>query len=99
MNIKSIICCVVLSMAKMLYAQDWQMQSISMQTRWTEKISFEHTHPEYPRPQLMRNNWTNLNGLWEYAVTDSITNSPTYEGQILVPYPLESALSGVKRPL
>ncbi|GGC33356.1 hypothetical protein GCM10011386_26830 [Parapedobacter defluvii] len=75
------------------------VQSAPIQTRWAREIAPDNALPEYPRPQLMRNNWTNLNGLWEYAVTDSITNSPTYEGQILVPYPLESVLSGVKRTL
>lgn len=75
------------------------MQSVPMQTRWAKDVTPDSALPEYPRPQLIRNSWANLNGLWEYAVTDSMTTSPTYEGQILVPYPLESALSGVKRTL
>jgi len=83
-----------------LQAQEiYTMQSVPMQTRWAKDVTPDSALPEYPRPQLIRNSWANLNGLWEYAVTDSMTTSPTYEGQILVPYPLESALSGVKRTL
>ena len=53
--------------------------------------------PEYPRPQLVRNNWQNLNGLWEYRIESGKPEQlpATYEGRILVPYPIESALSGV----
>jgi len=57
-------------------------------------------HPEYPRPQLVRSDWLNLNGLWDYAIAPSSSSAPaSYEGQILVPFPVESALSGVMRRL
>jgi hypothetical protein len=56
--------------------------------------------PEYPRPQMVRPEWMNLNGLWEYALLPHDSPAPEhYEGVILVPYPIESALSGVQRPL
>jgi beta-galactosidase/beta-glucuronidase len=56
--------------------------------------------PEYPRPQMVRPEWVNLNGLWEYAILPQGSPAPEhYEGAILVPYPIESALSGVQRPL
>jgi hypothetical protein len=56
--------------------------------------------PEYPRPQFTRPDWINLNGVWEYAILPSESGQPVeYEGSILVPYPVESLLSGVKRPL
>ena len=56
--------------------------------------------PEYPRPQLVRSQWTNLNGLWNYAITaDRTTRPDRWESQILVPFPLECSLSGICRPL
>jgi beta-galactosidase/beta-glucuronidase len=56
--------------------------------------------PEYPRPQMTRQNWLNLNGQWQYAILPRQQSAPkTYDGTILVPYPLESMLSGVQKPL
>ena len=73
-----------------------------LMTTWGEKITPENAWREYPRPQMVRANWTNLNGEWDYAVT-SVTNTPgrpkTWDGKILVPFCLESALSGVGRLL
>jgi hypothetical protein len=82
-------------------AQDvWKMQPVNIQTRWAKEVSPKNTLNEYPRPQMVRSQWVNLNGLWEYAITDKNAIVPdTWEGKILVPYPLESALSGVKRSL
>jgi beta-galactosidase/beta-glucuronidase len=69
-------------------------------TRWAASISPSNTLSEYPRPQMVRDHWQNLNGLWQYAVTGKNVDAPApYDGKILVPYPLESALSGVKKPL
>ena len=71
-----------------------------LQTRWAANVSPEHVLAEYPRPQLMRSGWTNLNGRWEYAVRDSGSARPTsFDGRILVPFPIESQLSGVRRPV
>ena len=73
-----------------------------LMTTWGEKITPENAWREYPRPQMVRANWTNLNGEWDYAVT-SVTNTPgrptKWDGKILVPFCLESALSGVGRLL
>lgn len=78
----------------------WKMQSVTIQSRWAKDVSPVNALKEYPRPQMVRGNWTNLNGLWDYAITTKNAAKPsTYEGQILVPYPLESALSGVKKAL
>lgn len=78
----------------------WKMQPVALQTRWANDVSPTHTLVEYPRPQLVRNNWNNLNGLWDYAITGQDVDKPSsYDGQILVPYPLESSLSGVKKSL
>lgn len=78
----------------------WKIQPVPIQTRWAKKVSPSNALPEYPRPQMVRNNWNNLNGLWDYAITVKDAASPSaWEGKILVPYPLESALSGVKKAL
>ncbi len=68
-------------------------------TRWAGQVSPDAAWPGYPRPQMVRSRWLNLNGLWQYAITAHSDESPRFEGEILVPFPLESALSGVKRPL
>lgn len=70
-----------------------------LKTRWTENVNANNVHPEYPRPQMVRDTWQNLNGLWSYAITSKDqTNAPdSYEGDILVPFPIESELSGVEK--
>jgi len=81
-------------------AQDWKMQPVQLQTRWAKEVNPNNALPDYPRPQMTRANWKNLNGLWEYAITKIDADQPQqFDGQILVPYPLESALSGVKKTL
>jgi hypothetical protein len=80
------------------HAQSWTVQSIPLQTRWTKQVSPANALPEYPRPQMQRREWTNLNGLWLYAIEDSSALRPArMQGSILVPYPIESSLSGVKK--
>jgi len=67
-------------------------------TRWAQVVTPDHVLPEYPRPQMVRPAWVNLNGLWDYAVRDSAGPAPaTYDGEILVPFPIESQLSRVTR--
>lgn len=75
----------------------WSPVGDKIKSPWTEEVDPASPLPEYPRPQLIRKNWQNLNGLWEYAITPVSQESiPTeYQGNILVPYPVESALSGV----
>ncbi|MBN1180240.1 MAG: hypothetical protein JXD18_13595 [Anaerolineae bacterium] len=68
-------------------------------TRWARDVTPESVWPEYPRPQMRRVQWQNLNGLWDYGVTPKESHTPAFEGDILVPFPIESALSGVKRAL
>nr|WKN34334.1 glycoside hydrolase family 2 TIM barrel-domain containing protein [Tunicatimonas sp. TK19036] len=76
---------------------EWQPQAVSLMTRWAEDLAPATAHQEYPRPQLVREQWLNLNGLWDYAITDQESGMPMqYSGKILVPFPVESALSGVK---
>jgi len=70
-------------------------------TKWGEGVTAENAWTEYPRPQMQRDNWQNLNGNWDYAITSvEQTEMPTeWDGKILVPYCLESKLSGVQRLL
>lgn len=78
-------------------AQDWQPAKGRLMTRWAADVSPDQVHPEYPRPQMVRPDWWNLNGLWDYAVTDSSEVPDRFDGKILVPFPVESALSGVMK--
>ncbi len=81
-------------------AQAWKLQPLQTRTRWADLVDPTHPLPEYPRPQLVREHWQNLNGLWEYTITARDAAVPThFQGYILVPFPLESALSGVQKPL
>jgi len=67
-------------------------------TRWAAEVRPELALPEYPRPQMVRESWLNLNGLWSYAVTAKDAARPSsWDGRILVPFAAESALSGVGR--
>jgi CubicO group peptidase (beta-lactamase class C family) len=67
-------------------------------TRWAANVSPANALPEYARPQLSRREWANLNGLWDYAIRPAGDAKPaSFDGQILVPYPIESALSGVMK--
>ena len=81
-----------------LHAQDadWQIVDDKIATPWSERVNPEKPLPEYPRPQMVRGNWQNLNGLWDYAIVNKDEGQPSdYEGKILVPFAVESALSGV----
>lgn len=69
----------------------WQPEAPPLTTPWTDQVGPDNALPEYPRPQLTRERWLNLNGLWDYTGGDNATE------QILVPYPPESGLSGVQR--
>ncbi|MBT4034547.1 MAG: hypothetical protein HOB84_10415 [Candidatus Marinimicrobia bacterium] len=65
-------------------------------TKWTDEVTPENVHQEYPRPQMVREKWQNLNGLWDYSVVPRDESKPTaWQGKILIPFPIESALSGV----
>jgi len=75
----------------------WLPADNPIMTKWAADIDPSAPWPEYPRPALGRKEWKSLNGLWDYSITlknDSLTK---WDGKILVPYPVESALSGVKK--
>ena len=83
--------------------QAWQRQTAPLPTPWTHLVGPNNALPEYPRPQLTRQRWLNLNGVWAYTgrSRDTALTAPpkptAYDEKILVPYPTESALSGIKR--
>ncbi|MGW9307644.1 LamG-like jellyroll fold domain-containing protein [Saccharomonospora azurea] len=79
---------------------DWSPGEPRLVTPWTHDVSPENALPEYPRPQLTRSEWRNLNGVWEFAGATEGERPPfgeTLPERILVPYPTESALSGIQR--
>jgi hypothetical protein len=79
-------------------AADWKPAPGPLMTQWAKDVSPDKVHPEYPRPQLVRDEWQNLNGLWQLAFAKEGEAPPLGKDlpeQILVPFPVESALSGV----
>jgi len=79
-----------------IFAQKWQPAGDKMKTRWAEELTPENVWKEYPRPQFGRADWINLNGLWEYSILKKNQPQPKkFQGDILVPFCVESSLSGV----
>lgn len=74
-----------------------QAPPTKLRTKWAAEVRPDRVLPEYPRPQMVRAGWTNLNGEWEYAVTEKAAARPQAfsGGHILVPFPIQSQLSGV----
>ncbi|MFJ6304418.1 AbfB domain-containing protein [Streptomyces althioticus] len=76
----------------------WTPKPAPMTTPWTNQVPVDDPLPEYPRPQLTRPDWANLNGIWDFAVTSADAGRPaTFPEQIRVPFVAESALSGIQR--
>jgi beta-galactosidase/beta-glucuronidase len=80
-------------------AQAWQPAAGPLQTRWAKDVSPQNAHPEYPRPQLVRKEWLNLNGVWGFEMTTNDAQPTVFPAEILVPFPVESALSGIMKPV
>jgi len=79
---------------------EWEKKEPQLETPWTSEVGPENARPEYPRPQLVREEWRNLNGVWQFAGAAEGESPPIGEDldeRILVPYPVESGLSGIKR--
>lgn len=87
-----------LLVAAPVFAQ-WKPVPGPLATRWAKDVFPKKVHPEYPRPQMVRKSWKwiNLNGLWDYAITPPDKFPVEYQGEILVPFPVESSLSGVMK--
>jgi beta-galactosidase/beta-glucuronidase len=80
----------------------WKIVPGHITTQWAGDVDPVNTLPDYPRPQMQRNNWQNLNGLWRYSilpVSDTLHIPATFQGNILVPFAVESALSGVGKTI
>ncbi|MCB1121970.1 MAG: glycoside hydrolase family 2, partial [Verrucomicrobiae bacterium] len=78
----------------------WSPVKDSMLTEWGEKVTPQNAWREYPRPQMVREDWTNLNGLWDFAITKRGAAEPEkWDGEILVPFAVETPLSGVGKRL
>ncbi|SHJ86497.1 Glycosyl hydrolases family 2 [Nocardiopsis flavescens] len=74
-------------------------EAAPLETPWTAEVSPDNALPEYPRPQMVREDWLNLNGTWEWEPASAGQAPPLGEAldrEVLVPYPVESALSGVQ---
>ncbi|MGH3485103.1 MAG: sugar-binding domain-containing protein, partial [Nocardioidaceae bacterium] len=81
-------------------ASAWEPKTPPLTTPWTAEVGPDNALPEYPRPQLARPRWLNLNGVWQFASAAVAEPAPTgrdLDERILVPYPVESALSGIMR--
>jgi hypothetical protein len=79
---------------------EWKPAKGPLMTKWAKDVSPDNVHPEYPRPQLVRKDWLNLNGLWQLSFGKKGDSPPLGKNlpqRILVPFPVESALSGVMK--
>lgn len=84
-----------LALCSSTFAQ-WKPAGDKIKTSWGEQLDPKNVLPEYPRPIMERSDWKNLNGLWKYAITKKGDPTPAaYQGDILVPFAVESSLSGV----
>ena len=80
--------------------KSWMLKEGNLMTQWAKQVNPKNVHPEYPRPQMVRNEWMNLNGLWQIELMKE-EKAPRFNRDlpetILVPFPIESALSGIQQ--
>jgi beta-galactosidase/beta-glucuronidase len=95
---KFFLICILAGFIGLANAQEWKPAGDKIKTAWAEKIDATNPLPEYPRPQMVRDQWLNLNGLWDYAIVARGNSTPAaFDGKILVPFAVESSLSGVEK--
>lgn len=99
MNLKrSLTAVLFMVIPSLLFSQQWEAKKARLMTKYAQDVSPTNVLPEYPRPQMAREKWLNLNGLWQYqpaTVAGETLPKGNLSGKILVPFPVESALSGV----
>lgn len=94
---KNVLVCCALALTLCAQAQ-WKPAGDKIKTKWAEQVNPKAVLPEYPRPQMERGEWLNLNGEWEYAIKPKGEVEPAaFDGNILVPFAVESSLSGVQK--
>ena len=96
MKFKQLLLVLVLALSFPAFA--WEMKEAPLMTRWASQIDINNPFPDYPRPQLERDQWEQLNGIWQFqqgSADDSVPVGQTLTGEILVPFAMESAISGV----
>ena len=78
-------------------AQQWSMKQARLMTPWSEQVDPNNVLPEYPRPQMVREQWMNLNGIWDFGKASAMeyNAAKSFDNKILVPFPIESAISGI----
>lgn len=97
---RKIVCSLVILINSVYLFAQWKPVGGRIMTEWAAKIDVENVLPEYPRPIMERADWINLNGLWNYAISPVGQAMPqSYDGRILVPFAVESSLSGVGKSL
>lgn len=85
------------ALAAQLHAQ-WRPVEGRIRTQWSEQVNPDNVLPEYPRPIMERTEWKSLNGLWDYVIIEKGKHTPSvFDGKILVPFAVESSLSGVAK--
>lgn len=97
MNIKKSTLAALFMVAASAVLMAWEPAGNRIMTRWGKDVTPENVWQSYPRPQLRRSQWQNLNGLWECSVTgqDAAMANVPFEDEILVPFAIESSLSGI----
>jgi beta-galactosidase/beta-glucuronidase len=97
-NIKLLLLFTAMILTGSAKSQAWKPAGELIKTSWAGQVNPQNPLPEYPRPILVRNEWQNLNGLWDYAILAKGSGLPAqFDGKILVPFAIESSLSGVQK--
>ncbi|GAA4316406.1 glycoside hydrolase family 2 TIM barrel-domain containing protein [Mucilaginibacter gynuensis] len=98
MNFKKIVALAFAIAPSLLFAQEWQPKKAVLMSKFAKDVNPKSVLPEYPRPQLTRTKWLNLNGIWQFQASSGAAEAQpkgNLSKTILVPFPVESALSGV----